>query len=270
VEKIKVILRKFIPRSIYRLFAKPINVLIVLFTNPSCIWPLFLSSNPRNQIKPAGILHPFWFRNIHYDRNVVVQNLIRHECLPVGLKPGFVVDAGGYIGDSAALYLSQWPNCKCLVLEPSSNHEMAAENLAPYGDRAMLFRAFLGREPGFGCVEEAAVGSRMANCSGDIPIMSMEQILALAPEGRIDVLKVDIEGAELDLLRPPISWIDRVQMIVIELHGSEAEVSVRKWMCDYGFDCEKKRSLHFFVRSGSVSHFLPINGFFAVFVATIC
>jgi hypothetical protein len=114
-----------------------------------------------------------------------------------------------------------------------------------------LRRAFLGREPGFGSIEEAAVGSRMTNELGDIPIMTIGQILSFAPAGRIDVLKIDIEGAEVDLLRPPISWINRVGMVVIELHGPDAERLIRSWMRQYGFVYEKRRSIHFFVRPGA-------------------
>lgn len=248
METLRILLRKVIPLPAYRGIAQALNFLIVLWSNPGCVWPLFFRPRALNIITPRGIAHPFCFRDSPHDRNVVIQNLIRKECLPSGVTPRYVVDAGGYIGDSAALYLSTWPDCLCVVLEPSSNHELAAANLAPYGDRVILRKAFLGRNPGFGSIEEAAVGSRLAATVGEIPVLSVEQVLALIPGGRANVLKVDIEGAEVELLRPPLAWIDRVDMIVIELHGPEIEAMVRPWMAQYGFVYKKLRSLHFFTR----------------------
>lgn len=248
MEYLRIVLRKVIPLSVYRGIAQVLNFLIILFTNPHCIGPLFIRRRAINVITPRGIVHPFRFRDSPHDRNVVIQNLIRKECLPAGVHPRYVLDAGGYIGDSAALYLSTWPECICVVLEPSSNHELAAANLAPYGDRVILRRAFLGRTPGFGSIEEAGVGSRISASKGDIPVISIEQVLALIPGGRVNVVKIDIEGAEVELLRPPLTWIDKVDMIVIELHGPEIEVIVRPWMAQYGFVYKKLRSLHFFVR----------------------
>lgn len=253
METIRVILRKVIPLGTYRLVAKAINFLYVLLTNPGCIRTLYLSSAGTRTILPKGIAHPFRFRDNPHDQNVVIQNLIRHECLPQGINPKYVIDAGGYIGDSAALYLSAWPDCTCVVLEPSSNHVLAAANLAPYGNRAILLKAFLGRTSGFGSIEEAAVGSHITSNSGGIPILSAEQVLDQLPGGRAHVFKIDIEGAELDLLRPPVPWIDRVDMLVIELHGTEIEASVRPWLAQYGFAYKKVRSLHFFVRNPSAT-----------------
>lgn len=249
MEILRVTLRKVIPLAAYRIIASGLNFVFVLFTNPSCLWALFFSSRPSSSITPRGIAHAFRFRNNPHDRNVVIQNLIRHECLPRGIQPRYVIDAGGYIGDSAALYLSTWPGCLCVVLEPSSNHELASANLAPYGSRVVLHKAFLGRAPGFGSIVESAVGSHIAQQEGAIPILSAEQVLDQIPGGRANVFKIDIEGAEVELLRPPIAWIDRVDMIVIELHGPRIEAMVRPWLAQYGFVYKKVRSLHFFVRS---------------------
>jgi len=248
MELIRIILRKIIPLSTYRWIARAINFVYVLLTSPRCLGPLYLSYGSTGVVRPRGLAHPFRFRDNPYDRNVVIQNLIRHECLPLGINPRYVIDAGGYIGDSAVLYLSTWPDCACVVLEPSSNHELAAANLAPYGDRVILHKAFLGRTSGFGSIEEAAVGSHITSASGSIPILSAEQVLDLLPGGRAHVFKIDIEGAEVDLLRPPIPWIERVDMIVIELHGPEIETLVRVWLLHHGFTYKKVRTMHFFVR----------------------
>ena len=40
----------------------------------------------------------------------------------------------------------------------------------------------------------------------------------LGAESRANVLKVDIEGAEVDLFAGDTGWLDRVDTVVIELH----------------------------------------------------
>jgi hypothetical protein len=39
---------------------------------------------------------------------------------------------------------------------------------------------------------------------------------------RISLLKIDIEGSEIDLFRSDTTWLRQVDNIVIELHGDEA------------------------------------------------
>ena len=248
MEIVRRVLRAALPLSVYKILATITNFLAVLAKCPLALRGLYFSSKKSNELILSGILYPFFVRNNPADKNVVIQNLVRHECLPCGLKPRYVIDAGGYIGDSAALYLSKWPNCRCIVLEPSANHEIASKNLAPYGKRVRLLKAFLGRHSGTGSVEEALSGSKIDSLNGDIPIITVEQVLDLIPGGKADFLKIDIEGAELELLRPPISWISRIDSLAIELHGPEIERPVKLWLSEYGFICKKRRSIHFFTR----------------------
>jgi len=56
----------------------------------------------------------------------------------------------------------------------------------------------------------------------------MAQVLAMSGFSTVDLLKVDIEGAERQLLRGDVSWLDRVSALAIEFHGDSRE--------DSGFD----------------------------------
>jgi hypothetical protein len=65
------------------------------------------------------------------------------------------------------------------------------------------------------------VRSRAAsNCNkAAIPAITITDALSYINEERIDLLKLDIEGSELELFtRHSEQWLNRVRMIAIELH----------------------------------------------------
>ena len=196
------------------------------------------------------ILHPFTYRLTLANRDVVMQNIVRGECVGGRLpaSASFIVDGGGYIGDSAAVFLSLYPESTCLVFEPSSNAELALRNLSHYGSRAIVKKAMLGREQGEFDIFEIGTGSRVVAVSdgaGQLKVTTMDAVLLESPTGKIDILKLDIEGAEYEILRPPTPWLASVKCLVIELHGDAAHRDIPGWLRDAGFTIERHRSLLF-------------------------
>jgi hypothetical protein len=55
--------------------------------------------------------------------------------------------------------------------------------------------------------------------------MSMNDILKFAQFEKVDLLKVDIEGAEIELLGGDLAWLNHVGAIAVEFHGDSREVS---------------------------------------------
>lgn len=197
------------------------------------------------------VAHPFVFPINEENRKVVLGNFIRQEVLagPLPAEAGFIVDAGGYIGDSAALFLSRYPLAQCVVLEPGLAHAWAEKNLKPYGARAMLRKAALMSGPGSFQVLEAETGSRLVQAeAGDVEIMTMNDLLKLSPSGMIDLLKIDIEGAELDLFKGPCDWLRSVGCVTIELHGQAAMKEIPEMLLKHGFKLSVHGSLTVAVR----------------------
>jgi FkbM family methyltransferase len=53
----------------------------------------------------------------------------------------------------------------------------------------------------------------------EVPAMSFEQALALEPSGRIELVKIDIEGEEIDVLNGAPQWLfDRIAQMSVEFH----------------------------------------------------
>ncbi len=125
--------------------------------------------------------------------------------------PLFIVDAGGYIGTAAIALAQLFPNATIVTLEPSNeNYRILAQNVEPY-ENIVPIHAALDAEDG----EKAAVRSRdrglglFHGCGrrgaglpevGMTRTVSIPSLLAEMKRERVDILKLDIEGAERDVL----------------------------------------------------------------------
>jgi len=243
------LLKAFLPFAVFKRLSMAYSVFCTFLDSPAAATSMVCGEGER-RYRFRRLLYPFSYRLTESDRNVVMQNVVRGECVGGRLPPSaqFIVDGGGYIGDSAAVFLSLYPGSICLVFEPSCNADLAEKNLAPYGSRAILKRAMLSRNQGAFDMIEAGTGSMAIPAIGPqklLEVWTMAEVLRQSPSGTIDILKLDIEGAEYEILRPPTPWLASVNCIVIELHGEAAHRDIPVWLSNAGFTVERHRSLLF-------------------------
>jgi FkbM family methyltransferase len=246
----KNIIRNILPLRFYQWLARLYYYAMALREGPGLVLKLAFSRGVVTH-HFRDLIHPFSFQVDEENRKVVLGNFIMHELLsgPLPDDAQFIVDAGGYIGDSGALFLSRYPQALCLVLEPGSSHAWAERNLSAYARRAILRKAALMAAPGSFRMHEADTGSQViAAADGTLEIMTIPEILALSPSGRIDILKIDIEGAEVELFRGPCDWLHSVGCISIELHGEVAKAEIPKALVAAGFRLSHHGSLTIAVR----------------------
>jgi len=194
------------------------------------------------------IEHPFLIRCNTTDVGTVVNNFIRQEYgqFPNRFRPEWIVDGGAYIGDTSAYFLSRYRSAKLIALEPTAdNYRVLTKNLKPYGDRVILEKAALGSEEGAACMIGSGTGARVAkHGSEDVAVTTIPAILKRVPQGRIGLLKLDIEGAERDVLgRTCSAWLDRVDAIIVETHGPESERAVFRTLNLHGWSRRRYRNL---------------------------
>jgi FkbM family methyltransferase len=141
-----------------------------------------------------------------------------------------IVDAGANVGYSSAYFLSHFPDAEVIALEPDPENFKALErNLAAWGDRVTTLQVALWSEPAAlnfrsETLHEGGEWGRQveADRSGSVEALDIPSILDRFGLTGIDLLKIDIEGAEREVFASP-DWLDRVRNMVIELHGSEEE-----------------------------------------------
>jgi FkbM family methyltransferase len=105
-------------------------------------------------------------------------------------------------------------------VEPlAGNMAIGRRNLAQNGVAADFVQAAIGPEDGttrFHVDPRYSTRGYVDEKSGEleVPVVSMHTLLS--DIDRVDLLKIDIEGAEIALFRGDVSWLEKVNAIIIE------------------------------------------------------
>ncbi|HEY2636210.1 MAG TPA: FkbM family methyltransferase [Solirubrobacteraceae bacterium] len=141
--------------------------------------------------------------------------------LPDVPRDPVIVDLGANIG-VASVWLSATYGCGRLVaVEPSAgNAAVVRANMAANGLSGEVIEAAVSRRDGTASFREVAGNSTLgALGAGGRPVRTVSMATVLAEVGAdVDVLKLDIEGGEEDLLAGDLAWLDRVGLVIAELH----------------------------------------------------
>ena len=95
-------------------------------------------------IKPQHARYPLYFRFGTSDLAVFQQIFLNLEYAPLCdlADVHLVIDCGANVGYSSAFFLSQFPLCHVVAIEPDpGNFALLQRNLAEYGERARVVRA---------------------------------------------------------------------------------------------------------------------------------
>jgi FkbM family methyltransferase len=191
---------------------------------------------PTRMVRPGKALHPLCIRMGSSDIDVYRQIFIdgEYDCLADLPDVRLVIDCGANVGYSSAYFLSQFPHCQVVAVEPDpQNFAMLRRNLVEYGDRAKLVHAGVWSHAARLALSQefyrdGREWSRQVRLCGpdekaDFEGVDVGSLLACAGQDRISLLKVDVEGAEAVMFAENFrSWLDRVDAIVIELHNDTA------------------------------------------------
>lgn len=161
----------------------------------------------------------------------------------------FVVDAGANIGVASLWFLAARPRCRLLAVEPEAANFALLEHNLRAAPGAVAVRAALGREEGtvelfvagHGALHttrpEVAAGAGASRET--VPARRLDRLLEESGEERVDLVKLDVEGAELDALEGLGSWVERVERIAGEVHERVVPAAaLEAWLTGRGFRVE--------------------------------
>lgn len=160
-----------------------------------------------------------------------------------------IIDLGANIGLASRYFADHFPNCKILAVEPNpSTFKVLVSNVRGLVTNARcrtLQAAVWGSEKPLagGAVDDpdhfSAFAVHEATTQFDENSISgwpMSKIIAHAGFEKLDLLKVDIEGAEVELFNGNVDWLHKVRTIAIEFHqNSRKECRFDDLMKQYGF-----------------------------------
>lgn len=173
--------------------------------------------------------------------------------VPQGLEPKVILDIGGNIGISSVYFARRFPAAKIFAFEPiPDNVALLRHNVARF-DNVQVVPVALGTKND---VMQIMASDDSRNYGGfsfygkgsdagrklDVEVREVNSALRDAGIDRVDLIKIDTEGAEFDILTaidPRI--LESVSWVMGELHGErdfELLAFLSRW-----FDIDTKKSL---------------------------
>lgn len=137
-------------------------------------------------------------------------------------RPQLIVDLGCHAGYTIMHYAELYPTAYIWGFDLSpENVATARQNieLAGLADRVTIDCAGIGSVAGRASPTPGASNSHMIHMDsmGEVPVITMHEVLALVLDGDPDFVKFDIEGAERGVFKQP-GWAERVKHLKAELH----------------------------------------------------
>ncbi len=171
--------------------------------------------------------------------------LQQYHLPPRGIVPRTIWDLGANIGLTMAHFAALFPDSRILGVElDADNAALCRENVSPWADRCRLvlgavwtsdgevtYRRDRGREQGF----------RVIDNGGDTTARSfaLNSLLQAERWPRIDYVKMDIEGAEREVLCSAVEWAARVGSIKVEVHEPYSVEQCERDLRALGFEAHR-------------------------------
>ena len=127
-----------------------------------------------------------------------------------------IVDVGAWCGTWAMAMQKYAKNIHCY--EPNKLHfDCLSKNLAPYGN-VKLYNQAIGNEDGFVKLshETATQNTRVLFEEGDTKINKLDSL----DTNGIDMIKIDVEGLEMEVLKGASEKLQNVEYLMIELNNN--------------------------------------------------
>jgi len=167
------------------------------------------------------------------DLMAISEVLVGGEYAVDGLAPATIVDVGSHIGASVVFFRDRYPDAEIIAVEPDPlsfaklrtntarlskvelrNHAVADRNgEAPFHVASHGWSSSLLEPPG-------------ARCSTTIQVRTLDDVVGPRSVG---LLKLDIEGAEYEVLRA-FRGLGRVQAIAVEYHARASSASLAAFL----------------------------------------
>ena len=177
-----------------------------------------------------GYPYPLYFRCGSTDLQSFAQIFLRKDYdFPLPFAPRRILDLGAYVGYAATFLAHRFPEAEVVSVEPSAaNFRLLVMNTAPY-TRIRCLNAAVWGDNGRVNAQSATPGDWGMRVVEDthasnVNALSLPDILRLNHWNDVDLLKCDIEGAEIEVFsRSGACIAGLVSCCAIELHDASAE-----------------------------------------------
>lgn len=216
-------------------------------------WLYNRSGRPKTQISfnypaPIGKIDLIVRDNSGADA-FIVGEVFDQQCyhLPLSQETAYIIDLGANAGFTAVYLSKLFPKATIACVEPmQGNVALLKENLALNKVNAVIFEAAatvndekivmeIADQDYANKVHDIPFGKTISENTLTVEGLSMDTILNKLNWQQVDLLKIDIEGYEGILLSTNNSWLNRVAVIIIEIHEGVTIDFIKGITTPYGF-----------------------------------
>lgn len=195
--------------------------------------------------KDEHVLHVPRLKRKIYFRGAIDKGVMSHFFIPgyriidTPAQPArFIVDAGANIGDETIRFRYFHPQATIMAIEPDpANFRILQKNAANDPGIIPMMKGLWSHECNLqitpGLSNEAFIVSEVPSGSGMVQAISIDSILASPLNNgerfaEIDILKLDIEGAEYQIFSKNFEpWIHKVKVFIVECSDNEHPGTIR-------------------------------------------
>jgi len=187
--------------------------------------------HPLYALHLPNIKHPVQLRFGTSDVWVLKEVLLdgEYDFLPQ-ISPKVIVDAGANIGLTAIFFTNKFPDAIIYALEPEvSNYKILEANVSSYPQIRPFKTALWNQNKpinlinpdcghwGFITLDSDPTQHKQL---GQVDAITLDAFMGKMNLEHIDILKIDIEGAEKEVFESSSIWIGKIGIIMTELHES--------------------------------------------------
>lgn len=211
-----------------------------------------LLNKPSFTFSHSEFKHPIFLRPNTSDLTVFYQVLFNLEYdIPLKFEPKVILDLGANIGLASIYYLNKYPQAKVIAVEPEKGNFLCLkENTKNYTNFHSYNNGIWHKNTDLKIVDTSKgnwaykVQEVSAEEKGMIKAITIEKIIDDHKLSQIDILKIDIEGAELELFSKNYEkWLKITKVVIIELHDWMREGCAKQFfstLVKYNFSLSHK------------------------------
>jgi FkbM family methyltransferase len=206
--------------------------------------------NSTENIKLKNLRYPFTLRSGSSDINAFRQVFIYNEYNFDVPQPNFIIDGGSNIGLAAIYFANKFPNATIVSIEPESeNFNLLKANTNKYNTIHPL-KSGIWSTSTFLKVKNIGLGNwgfiveeQEEEDADTFRAISISDILKKFNRTQIDILKLDVEGAEKEIFSTNYQeWLPNTRVLIVELHDrmkKDCSKALFKALLNYDFTVEQ-------------------------------
>lgn len=153
-----------------------------------------------------------------YEKVVRNQEYATHS---VNIDARVIVDLGANVGFSTLYFAKQYPNAIVIAVEPDESNYSRLVAHTKSSDAVFCVKSAIWNENTSVIISGETNSDFRTSSDGkgqSVEAITVDELLKRYSIDYVDVMKIDIEGAEKKIFESPNNWINKVGLIVIELH----------------------------------------------------